>query len=137
MSDHESQVESAEPERANRPYSIDAALELEASLDDDEPLSAQSNNRPLSMDTTVLQSLIKSLRESLSRAESQRDEARFQAKEAQEILLTERAGFAETMQSLTDRCTRLEDEAITSKLKSDADEQSISVLRSKVEESRY
>ncbi|KAF8557743.1 hypothetical protein OG21DRAFT_184379 [Imleria badia] len=117
-----------------RPYSIDLTLELERQLDNeslppDTPADAQ---RPQSLDPQVLAHIVTNLRSSLAEAARRRDElaqslSQIQAKEKDLI---------DTLAHMTDKCSKLQEGLDTANSKAKEDENTISLLRTKVEESR-
>lgn len=118
-----------------RPYSIDLSLELERQLDDEclSPSTPADPTRPQSLDPQVLAHIITNLRSSLAEATRHRNElsqllSQIQAREND---------LTDTLAHMTDKCSKLQDEVDTAKSKAMDDENTISVLRTKVEESRY
>lgn len=117
-----------------RPYSIDLTLELERQLDDESlPDTPADTQRPQSLDPQVLAHIITNLRSSLSEATRHRDEL---AQSLAEMQARER-DLTDTLAHMTDKCSTLQEELDTAKSKAKDDEDTISVLRTKVEESRY
>ncbi|KIJ20781.1 hypothetical protein PAXINDRAFT_106490 [Paxillus involutus ATCC 200175] len=119
---------------AGRPYSIDLTLELERQLDNESlpPPTPVDAKRPQSLDPQVLSHIITGLRASLADVTRQRDGlaqslSEYQAREND---------LADTLAHMTDKCSKLQEEVDTANNKSKDDEDTISVLRTKVEESR-
>jgi len=118
----------------DRPCSIDLTLELERQLDNESlPSTPADAQRPQSLDPQVLAHIITNLRLSVSEATRHRDEL---AQSLAEIQARER-DLTDTLAHMTDKCSTLQEELDTAKSKAKDDENTISVLRTKVEESRY
>ncbi|KIJ61994.1 hypothetical protein HYDPIDRAFT_169373 [Hydnomerulius pinastri MD-312] len=115
-------------------YSIDLTLELEHQLDNESlpPSSPADAERPQSLDPHVLASIITQLRMSLAQASRERDEFKQSLLEMQ----AREADITDTLAHMTDKCSKLQEEVDTANNKSKDDENTISVLRTKVEESR-
>ncbi|KAH7927872.1 hypothetical protein BV22DRAFT_1193300 [Leucogyrophana mollusca] len=134
MSDHEQGHENL-TDLKPRPYSIDLTLELERQLDNESlpPTSpTDATGRPHSLDPHVLASIITQLRSSLVDVSRERDDL---AQTLSETRARE-AGLTDTLNHMTDKYTRMEEELETAKAKSKDDEDAIAMLRTKVEESR-
>ena len=117
-----------------RPSSIDLTLELECQLENDSlSPTQQSSGRPQSFDPHVLASIVMQLRHSLSEVSRERDQLLHQLSESQ----TQESHLKDTVQQLSAECTRVHDELEVSKKKIRDDENAITMLRAKVEESRY
>ncbi|KAH7914624.1 hypothetical protein BJ138DRAFT_1079184 [Hygrophoropsis aurantiaca] len=133
MSDHEHEHEIS-AEIQPRPYSIDLTLELERQLDNESipPSSPGAIDRPQSLDPHVLASIITQLRTSLADATRERDDL------AQTLAETRsrEAGLADTLNHMTEKYTKLQEEFDGAKTKIKDDEDAIAMLRTKVEESR-
>lgn len=118
-----------------RPHSFDLTLELERQLEAESlPTSpARLDNRPQSLDTHVLASLVTSLRINVAELTKERDELSASLKDAQgrEERLTSEVHQLKEAQSERDI------ELATLRQKVRDDEESITLLRSKVEESRF
>ncbi|KAG0709150.1 hypothetical protein DFH29DRAFT_993318 [Suillus ampliporus] len=117
-----------------RPYSIDLTLELERQLDDESnPNSpADTTERPQSLDPHVLASIITQLRLSLVDVTRERDELSKTVVE----LRTSEAEAADTLGHMTEKCSKMQEELDNARAKVKDDEDTISILRTKVEESR-
>ncbi|KAH7890674.1 hypothetical protein F5I97DRAFT_1837551 [Phlebopus sp. FC_14] len=115
-------------------YSIDLTLELEHQLDNESlpPASPAGMGRPQSLDPTVLASIITQLRMSLTEVSRERDEL---AQALSEMRARE-AGTTDTLAHMTEKCSKLQESLDAANEKSTEDENTISVLRTKVEESR-
>ncbi|EMD39040.1 hypothetical protein CERSUDRAFT_112727 [Gelatoporia subvermispora B] len=119
--------------QSNRPTSIDLTLELEHQLERDEPFSPQKESeRPRSLDTNVLASIVTQLRMSLDEVTKERDEL----KAALAAVAAREADMQESLNTVTTKCANLETELQSAKEKHQEDEDAITMLRSKVEESR-
>ncbi|EIN06064.1 hypothetical protein PUNSTDRAFT_54350 [Punctularia strigosozonata HHB-11173 SS5] len=130
---------------ANRPTSIDLSLELERQLDSiDSPLATPAplpatgavgkglRSRPQSLDPHVLASIVTQLRDSLAQVTKERDDlvgllAESHAKEA---------GLKDALEGVMEKCERAEDALHNMKLQHQEDVDTITTLRSKVDESR-
>ncbi|KAI0331514.1 hypothetical protein GY45DRAFT_1322328 [Cubamyces sp. BRFM 1775] len=116
-----------------RPTSIDLTLELERELDNESlPPNSPNPPRPQSLDTNVLASLVTQLRLSLAEVTKERDTLSEQLAEAQ----TREQGLKETLQHVTEKCIRFETDLEAAENQHKEDEETISMLRTKVEESR-
>ena len=118
---------------STRPTSIDLTLELERELDNESlPPTSPNPPRPQSLDTNVLASLVTQLRLSLAEVTKERDTLAEQLAEAQ----TREGGLKETLQHVTEKCIRYETDLEVAENQHKEDEETISMLRTKVEESR-
>lgn len=117
----------------NRPTSIDLTLALERELDNESLPNSPNPPRPQSLDTHVLASIVTQLRLSLAEVTKERDTLSEQLAEAQ----TREGGLKEALEHVTDKCLRCENELEGAAAKRQEDEETISMLRTKVEESRY
>ncbi|KAI0349801.1 hypothetical protein OH77DRAFT_1375628, partial [Trametes cingulata] len=118
---------------SNRPTSIDLTLELERELDNESlPPNSPNPPRPQSLDTHVLASLVTQLRLSVAEITKERDtlEERLAEAEARE------QGLKEALDHVTEKCIRFETDLEAAKSQRKEDEETISMLRTKVEESR-
>ncbi|KAL7280845.1 hypothetical protein ACG7TL_005789 [Trametes sanguinea] len=116
-----------------RPSSIDLTLELERELDNESlPPNSPNPPRPQSLDTNVLASLVTQLRLSLAEVTKERDTLSEQLAEAH----TREEGLKDALQHVTDKCIRLETDLESANNQRKEDEETISMLRTKVEESR-
>lgn len=118
-----------------RPCSIDLTLELERQLDNESlpPPTPTDAQRPQSLDSEVLAHIVTNLRSSLAEATRHRDQL---ATSLSQIQAREK-DLTDTLAHMMDKCSRLQDELDTANGKAKDDENTISVLRTKVEESRY
>ncbi|KAJ3481153.1 hypothetical protein NLI96_g7853 [Meripilus lineatus] len=120
-----------------RPHSIDLTLELEQQLDDEStpssPAFPQSHSRPHSLDSHVLASLVTQLRISLADTSRERDELTAMLSETQ----SNEASMKDALHNLAEKCVRLETELSASQEKNREDADAISMLRGKLEDSRY
>lgn len=114
---------------SERPSSIDLTLELERQLENE----LNSPSRPQSLDHHVLAHIITDLRSSVAETTRHRDEL---AKSVAEIQTREK-DLIDTLAHMTDKCSKLQEELDVAKSKAQDSENSISLLRTKVEESRY
>ncbi|KAI0641850.1 hypothetical protein C8Q79DRAFT_918225 [Trametes meyenii] len=118
---------------SNRPTSIDLTLELERELDNESlPPTSPNPPRPQSLDPHVLASIVTQLRLSLADVTRERDALKDQLAQVQ----ARDAGLHETLQHVTDKCIRVETDLENAANQRKEDEETISMLRSKVEESR-
>jgi hypothetical protein len=117
-----------------RPHSFDLTLELERQLDAESLSSSPAgpDGRPQSLDTHVLASLVTSLRLNVSELTKERDglSASLEAARSREAVLATEVRQLQDAQ--VERDTQLE--ILRQKIRDD--EESIMLLRSKVEESR-
>lgn len=119
-----------------RPYSIDLTLELERQLDNESlpPATPGADaHRPQSLDPQVLAHIITDLRSSLAEVTRQRDEL---AESHTQIQAREK-DLTDTLAHMMDKCSNLQEVLDAANNKAKDDEDTISVLRTKVEESRY
>jgi len=129
MSAHEQNSEAA-----TRPYSFDLTLELERQLDNESsPNSPADAIWPHSLDPHVLASIITQLRASLTDVTRERDELLHTVTEQR----AREAGAAVTMEDMVQKCSRMQEELDSARAKIQDDENTISILRTKVEESRF
>ncbi|KAF5355306.1 hypothetical protein D9758_005983 [Tetrapyrgos nigripes] len=130
--------------RHKRPFSIDLSLELERQLDMESlpPTPARNTTEttqeaePLPerdiLDPHVLAHIVMQLRHSLTDMTKERDDLLSRLS----IANSEEAHFRDALQLVTDKATSLEEELSEARRKMRDDEESISMLRIKVEESR-
>ncbi len=126
----------------DRVTSIDMALELERQLhseqDDDDAGNASSVNQPglLNVDTSpdplILAGIITNLRHELAEVVAERDSLSKTASDAKQ----RDSELRDALAMVTGKASAMEDELTVLKLKNTADEETIAVLRSKVDESR-
>ncbi|KAI5989383.1 hypothetical protein EDD15DRAFT_1322652 [Pisolithus albus] len=116
-----------------RPYSFDLTLEQQLDNESLPPLSpAAVADRPQSVDTHILASIITQLRTSLAEVTRDRDElakslAEFRAREAD---------VKDAIASMSEKCSNMQDQLDKANDRIKEDENTISILRGKVEESR-
>jgi predicted nucleic acid-binding Zn-ribbon protein len=117
-----------------RPFSIDLTLELERQLDNESNPNSpvDATGRPHSLDPHVLASIITQLRLSLADVTKERDEL---SQTVVEVRARE-AGTADTLGHMTEKCSKMQEELDNARTKIKDDEDTISILRTKVEESR-
>jgi chromosome segregation ATPase len=117
-----------------RPHSFDLTLELEHQLAAESlPTSpARPEGRPQSLDTHVLASLVTSLRINVTELTKERDEL----SAALDVARGREAGIASEVCQLKEAEAERDKELVTLRQKMRDDEESIVLLRSKVEESR-
>ncbi|CAL1714933.1 unnamed protein product [Somion occarium] len=122
--------------KSNRPHSIDLTLELERQLDNESlpnsPAYHQTHSRPQSLDPHVLASIVTQLRLSVAELTRERDELSGALSEAR----TNENGLKETLHHVTEKCIRLETELTGAHDQHQEDTDAISMLRSKLEDSR-
>ena len=133
MMSQETIHEQDEAASTNRPHSIDLSLELERQLEDESLPNSPANARPQSLDPHVLASIVTTLRMNLADVSKERDElaATLQKSRQREHELGEELSRVRSMQE------QAEKELEIQKQKNKEDEESIAMLRSKVEESRF
>lgn len=117
-----------------RPFSIDLTLELERQLDNESNPNSpvDTTGRPHSLDSHVLASIITQLRLSLADVTRERDELSQTIVEVQ----AREAETADTLGHMTEKCSKMQEELDNARTKIKDDEDTISILRTKVEESR-
>lgn len=119
-----------------RPHSIDLTLELEHQLNAESLPNSPSPNvgsfERQSLDPHVLATIITQLRISLEKVTRERDDLLSASDEAAQ----KQALLQENLQLVTDRSTKLEEQLSAAHDKHRDDEEAISMLRTKVEESR-
>ena len=115
-----------------RPMSIDLSLELERQLEAESLPNSPNPPRPQSLDVNVLVNLVTQLRLSLAETTRERDTLAEKFAEAQ----TREEGMRETLEHVTDKCIRMENELEIASGKQKDSEETITMLRSKLEESR-
>lgn len=115
-----------------RPYSFD--LTLERQLDNESnPNSPSDAIGSHSLDPHVLASIITQLRTSLADVTRERDELSQTVAEQR----AREAGAAETMGHMIEKCSKMQEELDNARAHIKDDEDTISILRTKVEESRF
>ncbi|KAG2042388.1 hypothetical protein BDR03DRAFT_990181 [Suillus americanus] len=117
-----------------RPFSIDLTLELERQLDNESNPNSpvDATERPHSLDSHVLASIVTQLRLSLADVTRERDEFSQTVVE----LRAREAETADTLEQMTEKCSKMQEELDNARTKIKDDEDTISILRTKVEESR-
>ncbi|GBE86507.1 hypothetical protein BKA93DRAFT_732835 [Sparassis latifolia] len=131
MSDYKDSVEDLSHD-FTRPHSIDLTLELEHQLEAESLPNSPSVGRPRSLDTHVLASLITQLRMSVEELTKERDGL-------SNLLVETKSREQDTQEALTivaEKCVHLEAELAAAQNKIQEDEDAITMLRGKVEESR-
>lgn len=125
-------------------FSIDLSLELERQLDMESypptpshatEIHTQQDNNCItrdSLDPQILAHIIKQLRQSLVEVTKDRDELL----EMVALSTTHETDLQEALQQMTDKATKMEVELSDARKKMQDDEDSINMLRTKVEESR-
>jgi len=135
MSTHEEEahVHDLHEHDPTRPHSFDLTLELERQLEAESlPTSPAPEGRPHSLDAHVLASLITSLRIDVAELTKERDEL----SAALDIAHGREAGLASEVRQLKEAQVERDTELAGLRQKVRDDEESIVLLRSKVEESR-
>lgn len=118
-----------------RPFSIDLSLELERQLDNESNPNSpvDATGRPHSLDSHVLASIVTQLRLSLADVTRERDELSKTVVE----MRTREAGTADMLEHMTEKCSKMQEELDGARTRIKDDEDTISILRTKVEESRF
>lgn len=120
-------------EGPKRPYSIDLSLELEHQLENESlPPTPAFKGRPASYDQNVVASVIQQLQTDVEHLTRERDDLRDQLSRAD----ADKGGIQETLLQFSAKCEQMEEELEAAKVKMRDDEHAISMLRTKVEESR-
>ncbi|KAE9393472.1 hypothetical protein BT96DRAFT_829245 [Gymnopus androsaceus JB14] len=129
-----------------RPFSIDLSLELERQLDMESLPPTPAHNASMqtqqsapvisqlrdSLDPDVLAHIISQLRRSLTDMTKERDDLVNLLSSAH----SREAELQDALQHMTDKATNMEDDLMEARRKNKDDEEAISLLRTKVEESR-
>lgn len=117
-----------------RPHSFDLTLELERQLEAESPPTspARPEGRPQSLDTHVLASLVTSLRINIAELTKERNEV----SAALDVARGREADLASEVRQLKEAQVERDTELATLRQKARDDDESIVLLRSKVEESR-
>ncbi|KAI1796550.1 hypothetical protein LXA43DRAFT_986003 [Ganoderma leucocontextum] len=115
-----------------RPMSIDLSLELERQLEAESLPNSPNPPRPPSLDASVLATIVTHLRQSLAETTKERDTLAEKLAEAQ----TRDEGMRDTLEHVTDKCIRMENDLEIASNQQKENEETIAMLRSKVEESR-
>lgn len=136
MSSHETEsvVRDLQDYDITRPHSFDLTLELERQLEAESlPTSpARAVGRPQSLDTHVLASLVTSLRLNVAELSKERDEL----SATLDVVRAREVDLASEVRKLKDTQAEMDSELAALRQKTRDDEESIVLLRSKVEESR-
>jgi hypothetical protein len=131
MSTHDTHEHNQSPPAQSRPFSIDLSIELERQLDNDSsPPSSPAHDvasAPTreSLDPHILASIIVQLRHSLADVTKERDD-----------LASIVSSLKASLEHMSNKYTVMESELHEARDKAKDDEEAISMLRSKVEESR-
>lgn len=112
--------------------SIDLSLELERQLEAESVPNSPNPPRPQSLDPTVLATIVTHLRQSLAEITKERDTLAEKLAEAQ----PREEGMRDTLEHVTDKCIRMENDLEVASNRHKEDEETIAMLRSKLEESR-
>ncbi len=115
-----------------RPMSIDFSLELERQLEAESVPNSPNPPRPQSLDATVLATIVTHLRQSLTETTKERDTLVEKLTEAQ----TREEGMRDTLEHVTDKCIRMENDLEVALNRHKEDAETIAMLRSKLEDSR-
>ena len=132
MSDSFAEEQHTPLNESHRPSSIDLSLELERQLDAESLPNSPNPQQRQSLDTAVLVSLIGQLRSSLEDRTKERDALSAQLVEAR----TQEQGMREALEHVAEKCLHLENDLDAAVNQHKEDEETISMLRTKVEESR-
>jgi septal ring factor EnvC (AmiA/AmiB activator) len=137
MAYHGHDVQRDDDSSHKRPYSIDLTLELERQLENESlPPTPAHNVRSASghqlPDPNVMASIIVQLRQSLADVTEERDALRHRLTEIQ----SQDSFVKDTLRDMAEKCTRAQSELEAARQKIKDDEEAISMLRAKVEESR-
>jgi hypothetical protein len=119
------------PDESRRPYSIDLALELEQQLGD-ELESSGSAHRAAQFDPHILANLVMQLRHSIAEITKERDDLSRMLSNAQ----SQNAELHDNLHYMTTKCSMMEMQLEEAKKKIADEEEVITMLRSRVEESR-
>lgn len=120
----------------SRTHSIDLSMQLERELDNEAspPVSPTGDtNRPQSLDSSVLASIVTQLRFSLDEVTKERDGLVQLLDES----TRKQADLQDNLHIVTERSSTLEVQLSAAQDKHREDEEAISMLRAKVEESRF
>ena len=115
-----------------RPTSIDLTLELERQLEAESLPNSPNPPRPQSLDGNVLASIVTQLRLSLADVTKERDGFAGKLSEVQ----TREQGMRETLDHVAEKCLSMEGDLEAAAIQRKEDEETIAMLRTKVEESR-
>lgn len=124
--------------KSDRPHSIDLSLALERELESESLPNSPARpemrgGRPQSLDTNVLASIVTQLRINMEDLTRERDTLKNELSETR----FREENLKGALESVTDKCLRTEAGLTAAKAKHQEDEESIGMLRQKVEESRY
>lgn len=122
---------------ARKHFSIDLSLELERQLTEMEsppptPGAEPSHKKHQSLDQDVLAHIVRQLQQGLAEMTKERDELVKLLSDTQ----AQDATLKDALQLMTDKATELEEEMSVARRKIKDDEDAITLLRAKVEESR-
>ncbi|KAA1468741.1 hypothetical protein DENSPDRAFT_927603 [Dentipellis sp. KUC8613] len=117
---------------AQRPHSFDLTLELERQLDNESLPNSPRGARPQSLDPHVLASIVTNLRLSLAEVTKERDDLKLALDASQ----AKGHGLSDELHRMTEKQATMNEELDAARRKSKDDDESITMLRSKVEESR-
>lgn len=113
--------------------SIDLSLELEHQLQLEDDASHPSSSRPHSLDPHILSTLIKNLHEEVSKLTKERDELAGALTDSRE----REGDLREEVHRMMESHATMDEQMDELKHKNQEAEESIALLRSKVEDSRY
>lgn len=114
--------------------SIDLTLELERQLDNESlPTSPADPRFAIHPDPSVLASLVTQLRLSLTEVERERDQLKEELCETQ----ARENSLQDALGTVSQKCTRLEDELAATVVKNQEDQDAVVMLRGKLEDSRF
>ncbi|EIW79170.1 hypothetical protein CONPUDRAFT_166958 [Coniophora puteana RWD-64-598 SS2] len=134
MSAHDSAHDNDNASQHSKRYSIDGALELERELENEpvSPTSGSAPDRPQSLDPHVLASIITQLQQSVADLTRERDELSRSLNESR----ANEASVQESLTLITETYNQTKNELEAANTKLNDNEDAISLLRTKVEESR-
>ena len=116
--------------------SIDLTLELERQLDSESLPTSPADPRfhidPLTLDSSVLSSLVTQLRLSVVEVEKERDELRARLSAAQQ----KGSSLEDALENASERCAVLEDQLAAAVAKCQEEQDAVLMLRGKLEDSR-
>ena len=136
--EHGDQPAARTSEESKRPHSIDLTLELERQLDNESlPPSSPApprrpQSRPQSLDPHVLASIVTQLRLNLEEVTKERDGLAHLYAEAQ----ASQSEMKTMLDTVSEKCVRLENDLVVSIEKQKEDADAVTMLRSKLEDSR-
>ena len=120
-----------------RPHSIDLTLELERQLEAEPESMPNSPTRTRhslgpELDPTVVASIVTQLRMQVEELRRERDDLRAQLGEAQ----TTESGLRDALEQVSAKCARVEEELAKTVEKQQENEDAVTMLRSKLDDSR-